>query len=82
MGLFGIGFGVAQNVTLALLVERSPRSDFGRVSAMWNLGYDGGMGIGAVGYGFLIGIVGYPVAFAVIAAVVLAAVVPALVDRR
>jgi MFS family permease len=82
MGLFGIGFGVAQNVTLALMVERSPRSDFGRVSAMWNLGYDGGMGVGAVGYGFLLGVVGYPVAFAVIAAVVLAAVVPALLDRR
>jgi MFS family permease len=37
MSLFGAGFGAAQNVTLAVMFERVPRSEFGRVSALWNL---------------------------------------------
>jgi hypothetical protein len=35
MSLFGAGFGAAQNVTLAVMFERVPRSEFGRVSALW-----------------------------------------------
>ncbi|MFF1820685.1 MFS transporter [Kribbella sp. NPDC058245] len=80
MALFGIGFGIAQNVTLALMYARSSRAEYGRVSAMWNLGYDGGMGIGAVGFGFLTEVVPYPIAFAVVAAVVFAALLPACLD--
>lgn len=33
-GLFGIGFGAAQNVTLARMFERVPEFEFGRVSAL------------------------------------------------
>jgi len=79
--LFGIGFGVAQNVTLALMFERVARSDFGRASALWNLAYDGGIGIGAVGFGLLAGSVGYATGFAVTAGVLFAAIVPAWRDR-
>jgi hypothetical protein len=43
-GLFGIGFDVAQNVTLALMFARVPGSRFARVSALWNFAYDGGDG--------------------------------------
>lgn len=82
MGLFGIGFGLAQNATLALMFERVPRSDFGQVSALWNLAYDGGAGIGAIGFGLLAGPVGYPVGFAFTAAVVFIALAPAWLDRR
>ncbi|MFC7549609.1 MFS transporter [Plantactinospora sp. GCM10030261] len=74
MALFGAGFGAAQTVTLALMLRRVSRSGFGQVSALWNLAYDGGMGIGAVGFGLLVGPVGYPVGFAVVAAVIFAAV--------
>lgn len=77
MGLFGIGFGMAQNVTLALMFERVPASDFGRVSALWNLAYDGGLGIGAAGFGLLAGPVGYPAGFALTAGVLFAALAPA-----
>lgn len=82
MALFGIGFGAAQNVTLALLFERVRATEFGRASALWNLAYDGGFGIGAVGFGVLAGPVGYSAGFALTAAVVLAVLVPAVLDRR
>lgn len=69
MAMFGVGFGVLQNATLALMLERGPS---GPVSALWNLAYDAGMGVGAMGFGLLIGHTGYPVGFAVIAALVAA----------
>ncbi|MDN3359439.1 MFS transporter [Actinomadura sp. DC4] len=80
--LFGIGFGAAQNVTLTLMFQRSPKTEFGRVSALWNLAYDGGMGIGATGFGLMAGLVGYPAGFALTAAVLFLALIPARLDRR
>jgi hypothetical protein len=39
------------------------------VSAVWNLAYDAGMGLGAAGFGVLAVRTGYPAAFALAAAV-------------
>src|SRR6266536_2560994 len=80
MGLFGIGFGVAQNVTLARMFERVPQSEFGRVSALWNLAYDGGMGVGAVGVGLVVGWAGNAAGFALTAVVLTVALAPAWRD--
>ncbi|MEU8149213.1 MFS transporter [Nonomuraea sp. NPDC048901] len=77
MALFGLGFGVLQNATLALMLERGPA---GPVSALWNLAYDAGMGVGAMGFGLFIGHTGYPVGFAVTAALV-AATLPLALRR-
>ena len=82
MTLFGIGFGIAQTSTLSMLFERVPSSEFGRVSALWNISFDAGMGIGAVGFGILADLTGYPGGFAVVAAILIAALLPALLDRR
>ncbi len=82
MILFGAGFGAVQNLTLATMFERVPRSAFGRVSVVWNLAFDAGMGLGAVGFGLLIDRTGYPWGFAVTAALLLAVLVPAWRDRR
>ncbi|NDZ68766.1 MFS transporter [Streptomyces cyaneofuscatus] len=82
MVLFGAGFGAVQNLTLATMFERVPRSGFGRVSVVWNLAFDAGMGLGAVGFGLLIDRTGYPWGFAVTAALLLAVLVPAWHDRR
>lgn len=82
MILFGAGFGAVQNLTLATMFERVPRSGFGRVSVVWNLAFDAGMGLGAVGFGLLIDRTGYPWGFAVTAALLLAALIPACQDRR
>ncbi|MES9541808.1 MFS transporter [Actinomadura sp. NPDC000600] len=80
--VFGAGFGAAQNVTLTLMFQRTSRSRFGQVSALWNLAYDGGMGVGAVGFGLVAGPVGYPAGFLLAAAVLFIALVPAWTDRR
>jgi predicted MFS family arabinose efflux permease len=73
MVVFGTGFGVAQNVTLALMFQRVESSGFGTVSALWNLAYDAGLGAGAVGVGLLTAPVGYPASFALTAGVLLLA---------
>ncbi|GAB7183876.1 MFS transporter [Kitasatospora sp. Ki12] len=80
--VFGLGFGVAQNATLALMYARVPPSGYGTVTALWNVAYDGGMGIGAVAFGAVAGGTGYPWALLLTAAVMLAALAPAWRDRR
>jgi predicted MFS family arabinose efflux permease len=67
--VFGAGFGVAQNASLTLMYDRVPESGYSAVGALWNLAYDGGMGLGAAGFGLLVVHTGYPVAFALTAAV-------------
>ncbi|NIK56559.1 MFS transporter [Kribbella shirazensis] len=79
---FGIGFGAAQNLTLTLMYNRVDRSRYGQVSALWNLAYDGGWGLGALAFGAIVAGTGYSTAFALTAAVVALAVVPALRPRR
>jgi MFS family permease len=79
--LFGIGFGAAQNLTLAIMYDRSPKSRYGQVSALWNLAYDGGWGAGAILFGFVVAGTGYPIAFACTAAVVALALIPARYSR-
>jgi predicted MFS family arabinose efflux permease len=80
MVLFGAGFGVAQNVTLTLMFDRVPPSGYGTVSAMWNLAYDAGLGLGAAGFGVVAAQTGYAAAFALTAAVMLVALTPAWRD--
>jgi predicted MFS family arabinose efflux permease len=79
--LFGTGFGTCQTATLVLMFNRVPRSRYGQVSAMWNLAFDAGMGLGAAGFGVLAAQVGFPVSFAVLASVMLVALLPAVRDR-
>jgi MFS family permease len=81
VAVFGIGFGVAQNATISVMFARVPRSGYGTVSALWNVGYDGGMGVGAIGFGVLAAWLGYPVAFVASALLLLAAVLPAVRSR-
>jgi MFS family permease len=79
--LFGAGFGVAQNATLSLMYARVPAADYPAVSAVWNIAYDAGMGLGAAGFGLLAAGTGNPAAFAITATAMLAALAPALRDR-
>ncbi|MFD8786999.1 MFS transporter [Kitasatospora sp. NPDC059599] len=79
--VFGTGFGIAQNATLALMYARVPPAGYGTVTALWNVAYDGAMGIGAVAFGAVAGGTGYSWAFALTAAVMLAALAPAWRDR-
>jgi MFS family permease len=81
-GLFGIGFGVAQNVTLALMFARTPPARFAAASALWNIAYDAGMGVGAVGFGLLLDPIGYAAGFVCTAAVLVTVLIPAWRLRR
>ena len=82
MCLFGVGFGIAQNVTFALMLDRAPASGYGTASALWNLAYDAGYGTGPVVFGVFVAHTGYPAAFALTGLLILAALVPAVRDRR
>ena len=82
MALFGLGYGGAQSVTLMLMFERAPSNEIDRVSSVWNLAFDGGLGIGAVSFGYLTAATGYPWGFAGIALVLVAAVGLSAADGR
>jgi MFS family permease len=82
MCLFGIGFGIAQNATFALMLDRAPASGYGTASALWNLAYDAGYGTGPIVFGVFVAHTGYPVAFALTGLLILVALVPAVRDRR
>ncbi|GIJ48893.1 MFS transporter [Virgisporangium aliadipatigenens] len=74
--LFGAGFGMVQHVTLALMFARVPTSGYRRVSMLWNIAYDAGMGVGAVAFGALVARNGFAPAYALLAAVMLAVLLP------
>jgi MFS family permease len=74
MCLFGIGFGISQNATFALMIDRAPVSGYGTASALWNLAYDAGYGAGPAAFGLLVAHTGYPAAFAMTGALMLAAI--------
>ncbi|GAB3946314.1 MFS transporter [Kribbella albertanoniae] len=80
--LFGIGFGAAQNLTLTLMYDRAPTSRYGQVSALWNLAYDAGWGLGALAFGTVVTGTSYPTAFALTAAVVAVSIIPAAVANN
>jgi predicted MFS family arabinose efflux permease len=65
--VFGTGFGMTQNTSLTLMYDRVPESGFSMVSALWNLAYDSGMGVGAAWFGVVAGGVGYRFAFGITA---------------
>lgn len=73
MCLFGAGFGIVQNATLALMMDRMPPSGLGTASALWNLAYDAGYGAGPAAFGLFVSRSGYPAAFAVTGLLILAA---------
>jgi MFS family permease len=77
MVLFGVGFGVSQNASMAYMFSQVTPRRYGTVSAIWNLAFDAATGAGAVGFGLLASLAGDPAAFAVTSAVMLTALVPA-----
>jgi MFS family permease len=77
MAVFGIGLGAVQNLSLTLMLENTHAGDFARVSVLWNVAFDAGMGIGSVAFGYLAIATGYPWGFAILAFVMALTVVPA-----
>jgi predicted MFS family arabinose efflux permease len=82
MCLFGTGFGISQNATFTLMVDRMPASGLGTASALWSLAYDAGYGAGPAVFGLAVSHTGYPAAFALTGVLMLAALPVAWRERR
>lgn len=80
--VFGAGFGVLQNATMALMYSRVPAGGEGVVSAIWNAAYDLGMAAGALGAGLVVTSIGYPATFVLTAVLILPALPLIRRDRR
>lgn len=76
--LLGAGFGAAQNDSFVLTVQRLGEGRSGTASTIWNVAYDGGLGLGAFALGGVAGHAGYTGAFLAMAAVVAVVAVGAL----
>lgn len=53
MAVVGVAYGGLQNLTLVVAFHSVTRRDYGRASAVWNVGFDAGTGLGAVVVGFI-----------------------------
>ncbi|HET7480306.1 MAG TPA: MFS transporter [Rubrobacteraceae bacterium] len=79
--LFGAGFGLLQNSTLLLTMDRVSEDERGLGSTLWNVAFDAGTGAGALFFGFLVSATGFGAAFYISAILLLAAVALAFTDR-
>ena len=61
--LVGVGFGLVQNDSLVALFGLAGPSGIGRASAAWNVAFDAGTGLGAVGLGVVAQLAGFRAAF-------------------
>jgi predicted MFS family arabinose efflux permease len=80
--VFGTGYGAAQNISLASMLEKVSASGYGTVSAVWNLSFDAGLGVGAAGFGVLAAQTGYSVAFALTGVLMFGALTVARREKR
>lgn len=77
---FGAGFGAVQNESLLSMFYRLPQSKVSHASAVWNVGFDGGQGIGSFLFGGIIAGIGAAGAFAVSGVVVVLGIVMTTAD--
>jgi predicted MFS family arabinose efflux permease len=75
MAVVGFGYGALQNVTLVCAFAQVSPRHYGSASAVWNIGFDSGTGLGAVMLGVVAQASGFPAGF-VVSAVVVAACIP------
>jgi MFS family permease len=64
-GAVGVGFGLVQNDALTALFAAFGSARYGTASATWNIAFDAGTGLGALGLGAVAERFGYGSAFAV-----------------
>ena len=80
--LFGLGFGVLQNVTLIQIMDRVPEEERGLGSTVWNVSFDAGTGAGALAFGVMISLTGFDAAFYLCAVLVGCSLVFVYLDRE
>ena len=79
--MFGGGFGAVQNEALLAMFHRLPRSKVSEASAVWNIFYDSGTGVGSVVFGAIVAAAAYATGFGAAAAVIAVGIVATLLDR-
>lgn len=72
LALVGIGYGGIQNLTLLLSLGAVSRKEYGTASAVWNIGFDTGTGVGSVLVGTIAAGLSFSPALLVAAAISLA----------
>lgn len=81
-GAFGIAYGGLQNLTLLLAFAAVERQRYGTASAVWNIGFDLGTGLGSVLIGAIAAGTGFPTALLVAAAITAATLPLTFLGRR
>lgn len=79
--LFGGGFGAVQNESLLAMFQRTPRSKLSEASAVWNIFFDTGTGLGSVVFGAVASMFLFSGAFGAGAAVIALGLVVTGADR-
>jgi predicted MFS family arabinose efflux permease len=74
MGVVGFGYGALQNVTLVCAFAQVVPRHYGSASAVWNIGFDSGTGLGSVMLGVLAGAASFSTGYLASAAVVAACI--------
>lgn len=70
--LYGIGFGAAQPSLMAWTVDLVPPADRGRAMGTFFTAFELGIGVGAIGFGFVLGHAGFSSMFLTAGALALA----------
>lgn len=78
--LFGAAFGAVQNESLLSMFHRLPRSKVSQASAVWNIFYDAGTGLGSVVYGAIVATWYYSGAFTAGTLIIAVGIVMTLAD--
>ena len=79
--LVGVAYGGIQSLTLLLALGAVDRREYGTASAVWNIGFDAGTGVGSVLVGIVAAGLTFPPAL-LIAAVLSLATLPLTLGRR
>jgi MFS family permease len=82
MALSGVAYGGLQNLTLLLSLNAVQRKDYDTASAVWNIGFDAGTGVGSILIGSLAARLAFAPALLVAAAISLATLPLALLRGR
>ena len=80
--VLGVAYGGLQNLTLLLAFAVVERERYGTASAVWNIGFDLGTGLGSVLIGAIAAGAEFPTALLVAAAITAATLPLTLVGRR
>lgn len=79
--LFGAGFGMVQNEALLGMFFRLPRSRVSEASAVWNIAFDAGTGLGSIVLGAVAAQIAYSGAFGTGAAIIAFGLLATVADR-